>query len=150
MADIVLLTGSEELPAVITKVNEVITALNALSASNATKATAASVTTLSNTVTANKTAVEARVLALEKHEGMHQEDHTPAAAPTVPEDSFNIDGDTNDYKFTVPNFYHKGQLYSAEEVMEDVEGHSTLLVELVANQYEDETFVPGLLEIVEA
>src|SRR6187399_603840 len=92
-------------------------------------------------------ALVARVLALEKHEGMNVEDHTPAVAPTIPTDAFTV-GEV-DYKFTAGNFYHKGVLYVSADIMDDVEGNSDLLDELVAAQTDGETFVPGLLEIVE-
>jgi hypothetical protein len=82
---------------------------------------------------------------------MNQEDHTPAEAPTVPEEGFEIDGDENTYKFTAGNFYFQGRLYVSEDVIDNVESEEmTALVEaLVAAQHDGETFVPGLLVIVE-
>ena len=81
------------------------------------------------------------VHALRKAEGSYVEDHTPASAPEVTNDTVTIGGKY--YTFNPPSFKWKGTTYVATEIVASPSSYATLLTELVAAQTVDGVFQSG-------
>lgn len=95
-------------------------------------------------------ALEARTLRIEKNLGLTASvEESEEEAPTVPEDTFEVEGVT--YKFALPTFYFKKTLYVSEELVADLEGNAALFAQIVASSTDsDDNFFEGILEIVES
>lgn len=90
---------------------------------------------------------DARIVVLEKQQGIFQENHTAPEPPETPDLTYTKAG--KHYQFTGPSFTYNKKTYLSSEVMENQEENESVLDALIDQQTDAGVFYPGILIEVE-